>query len=92
MNKPRGKHFLLMKEPSGETPTQLPIQRAPKNHKQTDRLDVKTGGNFNGRAPGRKVSYTGDSGFDHEAWKLGVFIEKGGAGGGISEVLHVWSI
>jgi hypothetical protein len=46
----------------------------------------------NGGAPVRNVSHTGDSGFDHEAWKLGVFIEKGGAGGGISEVLHVWSI
>ena len=33
---------------------------------------------FNGGAPGRNVSHTtGDSGFDHEAWKLGVFIEKG---------------
>ena len=31
-----------MKEPSGETPTLFPIRRAPKNHEQTDRLDVKT--------------------------------------------------
>ncbi|EDL05783.1 mCG50834, partial [Mus musculus] len=32
---------------------------------------------FNGGAPGRNVSHTtGDSGFDHEAWKVGVFIEK----------------
>ena len=31
----------------------------------------------NGGALGRKVSHAGDSGFDHEAWKLGVFIEKG---------------
>ena len=31
----------------------------------------------NGGALGRNVSHTGDSGFDHEAWKLGVFIEKG---------------
>jgi hypothetical protein len=23
------------------------------------------------------VSHAGDSGFDHKAWKLGVFIEKG---------------
>ena len=30
----------------------------------------------NGRAPGRNVSHAGESGFDHEAWKLGVFIEK----------------
>ena len=28
-------------------------------------------------APVRNVSHTGDSGFDDEAWKLGVFIEKG---------------
>ena len=28
-------------------------------------------------APGQNVSHTGDSGFNHEAWKLGVFIEKG---------------
>lgn len=35
-----------MKERSGETPTQLPIQRAPKNHKQTDRLDVNTRGSL----------------------------------------------
>ena len=68
---------MIVKEPSGETPTQLPIQCAPKNHEQTDHLDVKTGGSFNGRAPDRKVSHTGDSGFDHEAWKLGGFIEKG---------------
>ena len=33
-----------LKEPSGETPTQLPIRRAPKNQEQTDRLDVKTRG------------------------------------------------
>ena len=33
-----------MKELSGETPTQLPIRRAPKNHEQTDRLDAKTRG------------------------------------------------
>jgi hypothetical protein len=31
----------------------------------------------NGRALGRNVSHAGDSGFDHEYWKLGVFIEKG---------------
>ena len=31
----------------------------------------------NGRAPVRNVSHAGDSGFDPEAWKLGVFIEKG---------------
>ena len=35
-----------MKEPSGETPTQLPIRRAPKNHEQTDRLDVNTRGSL----------------------------------------------
>jgi hypothetical protein len=35
-----------MKEPSGETPTQLPILRAPKNYKQTDSLDVKTRGSL----------------------------------------------
>ena len=27
-------------------------------------------------APGRNVSHAGDSGFDTEAWKLEVFIEK----------------
>ena len=32
---------------------------------------------FNGGALGRNVSHTGDSGFDHKAWKLGVFKEKG---------------
>jgi hypothetical protein len=31
---------------------------------------------FNGGVPGQNVSHTGDSGLDHEAWKLGVFIEK----------------
>jgi hypothetical protein len=31
----------------------------------------------NGGAPVRNVSHTGDSGFDHEPWKLGFFIEKG---------------
>jgi hypothetical protein len=41
---------------------------------------------FNGRAPGRNVSHAGDSGFDHEAWKLGVFIEKG-LGLGLGEEL-----
>jgi hypothetical protein len=41
----------------------------------------------------RNISHTGDSGFDQEAWKLGVFIEKGaGAGGGICSVSHDWSI
>ena len=35
-----------LKEPSGETPTQLPIRRAPKNHEQTDCLDVKTRGSL----------------------------------------------
>ena len=30
----------------------------------------------NGGAPVQNVSHTGDSGFDPEAWKLGVFIEK----------------
>ena len=35
-----------MKEPSGETPTQLPIRRAPKNQEQTDRLDVNTRGSL----------------------------------------------
>jgi hypothetical protein len=28
-------------------------------------------------ASGRNVFHAEDSGFDHEAWKLGVFIEKG---------------
>jgi hypothetical protein len=35
----------------------------------------------NGGAPVQNISHTGDSGFHHEAyheaWKLGVFIEKG---------------
>ena len=31
----------------------------------------------NGGAPVRNVSHTGDSGLDPNAWKLGVFIEKG---------------
>ena len=35
-----------MKEPSGETPTQLLIRRAPKNHEQMDRLDVNTQGSL----------------------------------------------
>ena len=35
-----------MKEPSGETPAQLLIQHAPKNHEQTDRLDVNTRGSL----------------------------------------------
>jgi hypothetical protein len=26
---------------------------------------------------GQNVSHAGDNGFDHEAWKLGFFIEKG---------------
>ena len=30
----------------------------------------------NGRALGQNVSHAGDSGFDYEAWKLGVFMEK----------------
>jgi hypothetical protein len=47
----------------------------------TDRLDVKHGG-----APGQNVSHAGDSGFDREAWKLGVFIEKG-LGLGLEEEL-----
>jgi hypothetical protein len=31
----------------------------------------------NGGAPVRNVSHAGDSGFDPNAWRLGVFIEKG---------------
>jgi hypothetical protein len=27
-------HHVVMKEPSGETPTQFPIRHAPKNHEQ----------------------------------------------------------
>ena len=46
----------------------------------------------NGRAPGRTVSHVGDSGFDPEAWKLGVFIEKGWGWGGIGVVSHNWPI
>ena len=34
-----------MKETSGETPTQFPIQRAPKESR-TDRLDVNTRGSL----------------------------------------------
>jgi hypothetical protein len=30
----------------------------------------------NGGAPVRNISHAGDSGFDQEAWKLGVLIEK----------------
>jgi hypothetical protein len=67
---------LQIKEPSGETPTQLPIQCAPKNHEQNATPSCNNTRYFNGRAPGLNVSHTGDSGFDHEAWKLGVFIEK----------------
>jgi hypothetical protein len=37
---------IMMKEPSGETPTLFPIWHAPKNHKQTDHLDVKTWGSL----------------------------------------------
>jgi hypothetical protein len=37
---------VVLKEPSGETPTHLPIRGAPKNHKQTDLLDVKTRGSL----------------------------------------------
>ena len=47
----------------------------------------------NGGAAGRTVSHARISGFDHEAWKLGVFIEKGlGLGGGIGTVSHDWFI
>ena len=35
-----------LKEPNGETPTQLPIWHAPKNHEQTDCLDVNTRGSL----------------------------------------------
>jgi hypothetical protein len=37
-----------VKGPSGETPTQFWIRRAPKNHEQnrTERLDVKTQGSL----------------------------------------------
>ena len=35
-----------LKEPSGETPTQLLIRRASKNHEQADRLDVNTRGSL----------------------------------------------
>ena len=59
-----------MKEPSGETPTQFPIQHAPKNHEQTDCLDVNTRGSL-------MAELWSKCGFDHEPWKLGVFIEKG---------------
>ena len=37
---------MIVREPSEETPTQLPIQCAPKNHEQTDRLDVNTRGSL----------------------------------------------
>jgi hypothetical protein len=43
-------------------------------------------------APGQNVSHTGDSGFNHEAWKLGVFIEKEWGWGGIGAVSHDSSI
>ena len=50
----------------------------PRITNRTQHLDVTTRGFFNGGAPGRNISHiTGDSGFDHEAWKLGVFIGKG---------------
>ena len=42
-------HSLLiskLKEPNGETPTQLPIWCVPENHEQTDRLDVNTRGSL----------------------------------------------
>jgi hypothetical protein len=59
-----------LKEPSGETPTLFPIRRAPKNHEQTDCLDVKTWGSLMAELR-VKTSHAGDSGFDHKAWKLG---------------------
>ena len=36
---------MLLKEPSGEPPTQFPIQRAPKESRK-DRLDVNTRGSL----------------------------------------------
>jgi hypothetical protein len=65
-----------MKEPSEETPTQLLIRGTPKNHEQNTTPWCNNTRYFNGGAPGQKVSHTGDSGFNHKAWKLGVFIEK----------------
>ena len=65
----------------------------PRITNRTQHLDVTTRGFFNGGALGRNVSHiTGDSGFDHEAWKLGVFIEKEWGWGGIGAVSHDWSI
>jgi hypothetical protein len=47
---------------------------------------------FNDGAPGRHISPAGDRGVDQEAWKLGVFKEKGWGWGGIGAVSHDWFI
>jgi hypothetical protein len=48
----------------------------PRITNRTQHLDVTTPGILMAELWVENVSHTGDSGFDHEAWKLGVFIEK----------------
>ena len=81
-----------MKEPSGETPTQVPIRHAPKNHKQTDCLDVKTRGSLMAELQVEMylTQKTVDSTTGLEA--RGFYRKEAGAGGGIGAVSHDWSI
>ena len=83
-----------MKEPSGETPTQLLIRHAPKNHEQTDRLDVKTRGSLMAELRVKRISCRRQW-FQPRGLEARGFYRKGagaGAGGGIGSVSSDWFI
>ena len=55
-----------------------------------DLLVAKAQGSFNGGAPGRNVSHTGDRGIDPETQKLGFLQGRVQGLGRIDEVTHDW--
>ena len=59
---PKAPMTKALKEPSGETPTQLSIRRAPKNHEQNRTPWCNYMRSFNDGAPDQHVSHTGDNG------------------------------
>jgi hypothetical protein len=83
---------MIVREPSEETPTQLLIQCAPKNHEQTDRLDVNTRSSL--MAELQVEMYLMQETVDRpRGLEARVFYRKGsGAGGGIGTVSHDWFI
>ena len=63
-----------VRPPFGDPHSSLGREGAPKETQESFLLQTHKA--FYCGAPDRNVSHAGDSGFDHEAWKLGVFIEK----------------